>query len=907
MHALFRYPAWLLLGVWLLWSTPGRGQCPPPPELSRRFRASLTLPGPLQFRELQALRATYSRCRRAPDSLYANLHHRLGLLFFREGNLPQAIVYTKHAIALREGKPAAEADVILSYLNLAYFLRQNTAAALDTYRQLLAWGQHHRSTSAQAEAYSALSYLFFEQGDYQTAVEHADLALTYVQPQENPMLLCDVLENKGLALKANGRLLEAKLAFEQAIATAFRHHLLAIRRASLHNNLGEVLGRLGDNAGTVAQYQYAVVLYQSEKQPAQLARVFNSLGYHYSTRTREYAKAIPYFEQAIRNFTDPYDRLRAYNNLGAAYWYDRQFGKALDAYQRGFEALELGFKSRGRSHNPPAVFMRMAIRKEYLLTLIQDKADTWLDWAKATGNRAYLQHALATYATADKMVDYLRWEHTGEGSKKFWREKTHRLYEAALETCHRLGQPEQAFYFFEKSRAALLADRLNELGASQLLSPADRKREADLQTTVTTLRQQFSEVKPGDKKYSELQQKRLVAEDDQAAFIDSLKTKNPAYHQYRYDTSAVMLREVRKKLLTNGQTLLEYFVGDSAGYALVATARTARLVRFDAKTYTETARQLLALSADATLNRQFPRFLTLSNRFFREFFEKLAVPNGRVLVSPDGAVVPLDVLSRSTTQPDWLLGDYAFSYTYSARVLVKQPERRSAAAKSFLGLAPVAFASGQPTLRGSDASLNAVADGFFSPTLLVGSTATKRAFLREIPRHRVVQLYAHAQADSTENEPLIFFADSILRASELSTTGLLLTQLVVLSACQTGVGQATRGEGVFSLARALAGAGVPATVTTLWRVDDHATYRLTELFFEKLKQGLPKDEALQRAKLEYLKSAAGRQQLPPFWAGLELIGDAAPLESGMPLWAWAGGGLAVLGLGAWFFKMKNKK
>ena len=168
-------------------------------------------------------------------------------------------------------------------------------------------------------------------------------------------------------------------------------------------------------------------------------------------------------------------------------------------------------------------------------------------------------------------------------------------------------------------------------------------------------------------------------------------------------------------------------------------------------------------------------------------------------------------------------------------------------------------------------------------------------------------LYTHAQADSTDAEPLIYFADSTLKASELSTTGLLPTQLVVLSACQTGVGQATRGEGVFSLARSLAGAGVPATVTTLWRVEDGATYQLTELFFEKLKAGMPKDEALREAKLDFLKTATGTDQLPAHWAGMVLVGDATPLESEVLLWAWAGGGIGLLLLGFFGWRWRSQR
>src|SRR4051794_26444149 len=101
--------------------------------------------------------------------------------------------------------------------------------------------------------------------------------------------------------------------------------------------------------------------------------------------------------------------------------------------------------------------------------------------------------------------------------------------------------------------------------------------------------------------------------------------------------------------------------------------------------------------------------------------------------------------------------------------------------------------------------------------------------------------------------------------------------MIVLSACKTGVGKHAKGEGVFSLARAFMAAGIPSTVTTLWQVNHKAIYDLTEAFYRYLHQGFPKDEALQKAKLEFIKNNSNERLLPYYCANMILIGNAAPV------------------------------
>ena len=101
----------------------------------------------------------------------------------------------------------------------------------------------------------------------------------------------------------------------------------------------------------------------------------------------------------------------------------------------------------------------------------------------------------------------------------------------------------------------------------------------------------------------------------------------------------------------------------------------------------------------------------------------------------------------------------------------------------------------------------------------------------------------------------------------------LKARLIVLTACETGSGQQRRGEGVFSLARGFAEAGIPATVTTLWEIDELATYKLTESFYKYLHSGNPGDVAMQKAKLELLSTNDHEHLLPYYWSPAILIGQ----------------------------------
>jgi CHAT domain-containing protein len=101
------------------------------------------------------------------------------------------------------------------------------------------------------------------------------------------------------------------------------------------------------------------------------------------------------------------------------------------------------------------------------------------------------------------------------------------------------------------------------------------------------------------------------------------------------------------------------------------------------------------------------------------------------------------------------------------------------------------------------------------------------------------------------------------------------TKLVVLSACDTGVGEVKNGEGVYGLRRALALAGSESQVMSLWPVSDKHTRDLMIAYYRALLRGEGRGEALRSAQLKMLRG--GEQQHPYYWASFIQSGEWANL------------------------------
>jgi CHAT domain-containing protein len=132
---------------------------------------------------------------------------------------------------------------------------------------------------------------------------------------------------------------------------------------------------------------------------------------------------------------------------------------------------------------------------------------------------------------------------------------------------------------------------------------------------------------------------------------------------------------------------------------------------------------------------------------------------------------------------------------------------------------------------------------------------------------------AGANVSSQGASPDVDVQDGILTAADVSGLDLLDTELVVLSACETGLGEAHAGEGVYGLRRAFVIAGARTLVMSLWQVPDDQTKELMVDFYQRLMIGRPRADALREAQLA-LKS---RWPDPWLWGAFICQGDSGAI------------------------------
>ncbi len=166
----------------------------------------------------------------------------------------------------------------------------------------------------------------------------------------------------------------------------------------------------------------------------------------------------------------------------------------------------------------------------------------------------------------------------------------------------------------------------------------------------------------------------------------------------------------------------------------------------------------------------------------------------------------------------------------------------------------------------------------FKSTLFSGENASKRSFITNASSFNVYHLSMHAIIDEGNEEiSRLVFNDSDYYFSDFYSQNLPL-DLVVLSACETGLGKYVDGEGLMSLSRAFTYSGVASTVHSLWEIPDKQACEIMQFFYTNLDKGFSKSEALQKAKIEYLKSCKAEElKHPYYWSAFVLNGNSTAL------------------------------
>lgn len=840
---------------------------------------------------LKRLAVLCRQCNMANDSTYAKILHVLGRTLWYQNQLDSAIIVTKEAIRVNSLNTAevSAANLCHSYFNLGCIFNdlgdlKRALAYLD--RTIAAARRFPGKMGSIAGAYNKKANIYTSQGDYEKAIASSELGYSYGEKIGKKDLMARSLMEGAQALIELNYLKRGENALVKSLGLLSGDSNDALK-GSIYSLIAYSKMRDNKPGEVIRYYNKSFLAYKNDGFDYGCGQAANNLGDYYFQYLSNFSEALKCYQLALQFMPENLGKALIWGNIASIYKSQKAFDLALIYIQKGLLLAPIDFKDKNVLKNPPSSAIQLAVDKSGVLDLVQKKADTWLSYGKDSQNsKEKLQNALKTYMLADTMIDFMRWEHTGKVTKLFWRDKTRAMYEHAIETCNLLNDPVTAFYFFEKSRAVMLNDQLNELGANQQLIQKDAERERSLRQRISDLQNRLGESKPESKQYISLRSDLFHVQEEQQIFLKQLEKANPQYYAYKYDNGIPTISEIRSKVIAEGQTFISYFVGDSAVYGLSITAKEISLKKMNIDEYKRHTHEFQRLlSSRQNQNKEFGNYLNAANRLYELLLKPFRIKSERIVISPDGNFLPFESLSFSPSKPEFLVQKYAFSYTYSAGFLTKTTRQKSAlpSTNTFLGIAPVTFSPKlkQASLPGSEISLKAISEHFYFPKMLTEANASRKAFLEELSDYKIIQLLTHASADSSDIEPTLYFADSTLRLSELPSSVLSKTQLMILSACRTGVGKNQKGEGVFSLARGFAGIGIPSTLTTLWSVENKAIYELTELFYKQLDKGLPLDLALQKAQIEWLNTASKSDQLPYSWAGMVLVGNTEPVETGI--------------------------
>jgi CHAT domain-containing protein len=363
----------------------------------------------------------------------------------------------------------------------------------------------------------------------------------------------------------------------------------------------------------------------------------------------------------------------------------------------------------------------------------------------------------------------------------------------------------------------------------------------------------------------QIEQKRLAYEE----FLITLKAKNPEYASL-VTVMPLSLKEVQK-LLDQDTTLLAYVVASDKTIAFVITKRRFETVELpigeDALMPAVVNVRKPAGAYDPIpedLNKLYTRLITPLKPYLKT--AKLGIiPHGVLHYLPFAAL---------TDGKHYLSDEYILFFLPSVTVLKFIQEQRKFSDHTVLAMAN-GHAAGLPELIFAAEEVQAIATYSNTRLFISPKAATETAFKELASQFSILHLAAHAQLNLTN--PLFSRIlltsddqnDGALEVHEIYELDLHHAEMVVLSACETTLGKQSRGDDIIGLTRAFMYAGAPTVIASLWKVEDLATYEFMAAFYQQLRRGNSKADALRNAQ----KLTRKNYPHPYYWAAFMLTGD----------------------------------
>lgn len=746
-------------------------------------------------------------------------------------------------------------------------------AALATLERALKIVRSRGNRGFEGDMINDIGIIYRNLGEYDRALEFAEQALKIYQEIGDRSSVAQSYNNLASVYESLSQYPEALSYFQRALATV-RELGEADSEAFIQNNLGAVYRSLGRPRKALEHFEASLGIFRELNLSYYAGILLNNIGSAYVS-LKEYESAKIAFEKSLEIAREEQDTLgiaQTSVNLGGVYERLSDYQKALKLYESGLAiATEIGESSLvGQALNNIGSIYRLQNQPDRAIAFYQ-KA---LNVRQTIGDRAgesitlnnlgsiqfelkQLEKAKKNLYSSIEILESLR-PGLSDYNKISLFDKMANTYGILQQVLVAQNQIETALEISERGRARALIE---------LLSRSKNQTELD---KITVDLPDFETIK-----MVAIRQKSTLVEYSIA--IDNFGQNSELLIWVVDREGAIAFRSVNLTEWGQGQEDLIPFLTTE----IIESSPIAELVRgFRAPIESGTSAVESRKISDRKLGQ-------LHQLLIEPIADLLPTdPESKVIFIPhkELLLVPFAALIDSDNQ--YLLEKHAIATSPAIQLLQLAPNRqnrrspkREILAVGNPAMPEITIVPGeQPEplrdLPASEQEAIAIAQ-MFDTQAFTGRNATETAIVPKLPEARMIHFATHGLLEDfsgsglpgaialspSETDDGLLTADEILRLN-------LNAELVVLSACNTGVGTVT-GDGIVGLSRSLMAAGVPSLIVSLWAVEDVSTSELMQEFYRQLRQHIDTTKALRNAMLTVQENYPD----PKSWAGFILVGN----------------------------------
>lgn len=630
--------------------------------------------------------------------------------------------------------------------------------------------------------------------------------------------------------------------------------------------------------------------------------LFNLAETYRKMRNTKAAKG--YYERSLKMFQDSYGNrhpevARVFNAIGVLDLDENKFDDAINHYQQALIANTVDFTSSEETINPG---LKNFYHGYVLLYSLKGKALALEErHLGKTLKFSDLTLSLKTLQVCDTLIDKLRQRSTNENDKialgviasEVYADGVRIAYEASVKAFKKKEYLALAFYFAEKSKSAALLESISDSDAksfagipSQLL-----EEEKSLKTAIALTAQKLSQ-KPTEEEEKYLRETAFNLNRQYLAFVKNLEVQYPQYFNLKFNSASPSIKEVQT-LLDDKTALLSYFIDEQNSRLYIFSISKNKFRITEQNLPADFDKLITAFRNGIYFNeiRAYSRSATKLSKILipkgisSGIKELVIVPTGRLGIIPFEALLTKKLSSEVKYDAlPYLLNRFTVRYEFSAGLLLQKSKQPKTETASIFLCAPVTFPEKEKLvdLPGTENEVKEISQLFasknFNNAVFTGSQADEHLIKSDgLKKYNVLHFATHGVVDENDPELSRIFLqnssdaeDGNLYAGEIYNLE-LDANLVTLSACQTGLGKISKGEGVIGLSRALVYAGAKNIIVSFWSVADQSTAELMKDFYKRLLEtNSGYSENLRAAKMSLIKNKIYSD--PYYWAPFILIG-----------------------------------